>query len=333
MSRNVKIGLLGCGTVGTGFVSLVENGRERIRARHGLDLEIERILIRDPGKTREGVSRERLTTRAEDVVENGFDVLVEVIGGIDPADRLIRRALERRRPVVTANKLLLAAHGAEIFEAARISGVPVGFEASVCGGVPIIKALRSGLAGDRISAIRGVLNGTCNFILSSMEEGRSYDDALADAQKSGFAESDPSLDVDGHDALQKLMILSGLAFGAAKETCVRVSGVRDYPLHEVRRAWRKGRTTRLVAEATLEGGSLTLCVEPRELDADDPLGRLKGAQNGVVLQTDGRGELLLTGLGAGALPTASAVLTDVIEVAGVAMASHDEARREAAAYG
>ena len=192
----------------------------------------------------------------------------------------------------------------------------VGFEASVCGGVPIVRALRSGLTGDSVTAIRGVLNGTCNFILSTMEEGLSYDDALEKAQAAGFAEADPSLDVDGHDSLQKLMILSGLAFDKPLETQVSVTGVRDFSLRQIRRTWRKGKTTRLVAEARFEEGRLELCVEPRELDQGDPLGALVGAQNGVVLQTDGRGELLLTGLGAGALPTASAVLTDVIEIAG-----------------
>lgn len=317
MTRKVKIGLLGCGTVGGGFVSLVEAGRDRICARHGLDLEIERILIRDPAKSRPGVRQEVLTTRAEDVVENGFDVLVEVIGGIEPAGRLIRRAIERGRPVVTANKLLLASHGAEIFAAARRSGVAVGFEASVCGGVPIVRALRSGVAGDEVTRIRGVLNGTCNYILSAMEEGSSYEDALAAARREGFAEADPSLDVDGHDALQKLMILSGLAFGERAETRIRVAGIRDYPLRQIRRTARKGKTTRLVAEARVAGEAIELVVEPRELDRDDALGRLRGAQNGVVLETGGRGELLLTGLGAGAMPTASAVLSDVIEAMGV----------------
>lgn len=346
MTRKVKIGLLGCGTVGSGFVSLVEEGRERIRARRGLDLEIGRILIRDPGKKR-SVRQELLTTIAEDVVENGFDVLVEVIGGIEPAYRLIRRAIERGRPVVTANKLLLAVHGGEIFEGARRSCVSVGVEASVCGGVPIVRALRSIASGDSVTRVRGVVNGTCNFILSAMESGTSYGDALAAAQREGFAEADPSLDVDGHDALQKLMILAGLAFGDAvaghsdvrpsrgnaaivgdeesrtgdrtsecPATRVRVTGIRDYPLRAIRRARRKGMATRLVAEARLEGGSLELVVEPRELGPDDPLGRLTGAQNGVVLETEGRGELLLTGLGAGAMPTASAVLSDVIEVVG-----------------
>jgi homoserine dehydrogenase len=317
MSRNVKIGLLGCGTVGAGFVSLVETGRERIRARHGLDLEIDRILIQDPKKERASVVRhDLLTTEAEDVVENGLDLLVEVIGGIEPADRLIRRSIERRRPVVTANKLLLASHGPEIFAAARRAGVNVGFEASVCGGVPIIRALRSGVTGDSVTRIRGVLNGTCNFILSSMEEGLSYADALAQAQLAGFAEADPSLDVDGHDAFQKMLILSGLAFGEVADTAVSVTGIRDFPLRQVRRTLRKGRSTRLVAEACVRGGALEVEVTPRELEADDPLGRLKGAQNGVVLETEGRGSLLLTGLGAGALPTASAVLTDVIEIMG-----------------
>ncbi len=316
MSRIVKIGLLGCGTVGSGFVSLVESGRDRIRERHGLDIEIDRILIRDRAKRRAGVNPELLTTRAEDVVGNGIDVLVEVIGGIEPAGNLIRRAIERGKPVVTANKLLLAVSGAELFAKAKESGVAFGFEASVCGGVPVVKALKAGLTGDAVTRIRGVLNGTCNFILNAMEEGRTYEDALAEAQAVGFAEADPALDVDGHDSLQKLQILAGLAFGEAKETYVRVQGIRDYPFGRIRRTGRKGRTTRLVAEARFANGVLNLCVEPCALEPEDPLGRLKGAQNGVVLSTEGRGDVLLTGLGAGALPTASAVLTDVIEVAG-----------------
>jgi homoserine dehydrogenase len=212
--KRIRIGLLGCGTVGGGFVRLVARERPRILARFGVELEIARILVRDVDKPRPGVDPAILTTAALDVLDDDCDLIVEVVGGVHCAGAFVRRALARGRPVVTANKALLAAAGGELFATARSHGVDIGFEASVCGGVPVIGALRRGLAGDSIESITGILNGTSNYVLCRMSEGLTLAEAIARAQERGFAEADPSLDVSGEDAAQKLAILAQLAFDA-----------------------------------------------------------------------------------------------------------------------
>lgn len=315
MSGTIRIGLLGCGNVGGGLVTLLAERRAQIRERHGVDLEITRILVRNGGKKRSGVDPALLTTRPADVLASDPDIVVELIGGVDEAARLVTAALDARRSVVTANKALLAARGGEVLAKARERGVRVGFEASVCGGVPVIRALRAGLAGDSVESLTGILNGTCNFILTLMEEGRSFDDALARAQELGFAEADPSLDVDGHDALQKLTILSELAFGGEPAGEVMLAGIRGVTLRDVRRARREGRVIRHVASARIDDGVLRLAVRPELLAAGDPLAAVRYENNALVVRARAAGELTFLGRGAGALPTASAVLADIIEIA------------------
>ena len=310
--RRLRIGLLGCGTVGGGFVQLVDRERERLRARYGVDLAIGRILVRDIEKERPGVDRDLLTTSALDVLDADLDLIVEVIGGVHCAGTYVRRAIARRRHVVTANKALLAAAGGELFDAAARSGEAIGFEASVCGGVPVVGALRRGLAGDSIESISGVLNGTSNFVLCRMAEGLDAATAVLRAQEAGFAEADPSLDLSGNDAAQKLAILAQLAFDAPVRR-TRVSGIEDVTPRDLERARERGCVIRQVAEASRVAGGVELVVEPRSVAASHPLGRVVDEQNAIVIRGRAVGEIVLSGRGAGAMPTASAVLSDVLE--------------------
>jgi len=295
--RRLRIGLLGCGTVGGGFVQLVAAERDRIRARFGLDLDIVRILVRDLEKERAGVHRALLTTSALDVIDAGCDLVVEAIGGVHTAGTLVRRAIERGCDIVTANKALLAAAGRELFRAAAARGVTIGFEASVCGGVPVVGALRRGLAGDTIESITGILNGTCNYVLTRMERGFPFADAVVHAQERGFAEADPSLDLSGEDAAQKLRILAEVAFDAP----VRRERVRGI-----------GEQTRgkLIAEARRVAGGVELIVEPRE---DARFAHVVDEQNAVIIRGRAVGDVWLSGRGAGSMPTAAALLADVLE--------------------
>jgi homoserine dehydrogenase len=315
MSRRVRIGLLGCGNVGGGLVALLGERRTQIRERHGVDLEFSRVLVRNAERKRKGVESSLITTRNADVIASGCDIVVELIGGVDDAARFVGAALDAKRSVVTANKALLAARGGELFAKAKEQGVRVGFEASVCGGVPVIRALRVGLAGDSVESLTGILNGTCNYILTLMEEGQSFEDALRKAQELGFAEAEPSLDVDGHDALQKLTILSELAFGGIPAGAVLLAGIRDVTLRDIRRARREGRVIRHIASARVDDGVLRLSVKPELLPAGDPLAAVRYENNALVIRARAAGELTFLGRGAGALPTASAVLADIIEIA------------------
>ncbi len=323
--KTTRLGLLGCGTVGGGLVDLVERERPRIRARYGVDLEIRHILVRDLGKRRPGVDRRLLTSSAIDVIDDGCDIVVELIGGVHTAGAFVRRALGSGKDVVTANKALLAAHGDELFEIAAARGLSIGFEASVCGGIPIVRVLHRGLAGDSIESIRGIVNGTCNFVLSRMEEGLDFDAAVRAAQQRGFAEADPSLDIDGYDAAQKIRILSSLAFDAPI-THESVIGIRTVTRAEIERAHAGGCVIRLVAEAERMPGGVTLRVRPQEIDAADIFGTIRDEFNVVAIRGRATGEVILTGKGAGAQPTASAVLADVIEIAQLRRGRGVEAR-------
>ena len=314
--RRVNVGLLGCGTVGQGFVGLLQHERERIRGVTGVELRLTRILVRDLDKQRQGVDRELLTDKATDVLDGECDLVVELVGGTTCAGAYVRRALAQRRHVVTANKALLASDGSDLFALARHSGVRIGFEASVCGGIPIVRALQHGLAGDSIESISGILNGTTNYILTRMEEDEmSFDDALRLAQDRGFAEADPTLDIDGHDAGQKLRILAGLAWGTPASVKLRVAGIRDVTRAEVEAATSRSAAVRHVASARRIAGGIELRVERRELPFGHPLARVKEENNAVVIRGRAVGEMAFSGRGAGSMPTAAAVMSDVIELA------------------
>jgi homoserine dehydrogenase len=311
------IALLGCGTVGLGLVELIGRNRALIAERSGVDLEISRILVRDLAKERGGVDRSLLTDRPEEAVANGADVVVEVIGGVEPARTFVLEAIDSGRHVVTANKALLADCGPELFRRAAERNVRIGFEASVGGGIPIVRALASGLAGNRIERICGILNGTCNYILTRMaEEGLSFGAALAVARSRGFAEADPSLDIDGTDAAHKLQILASLAFGRSLgRGSVRVEGIRSIEEEDLEAAESLGFVLRHIAVARDLGETLDLRVHPALLSKDHPLAHVRHENNAVLLKGDAVGEMVFHGRGAGAAPTASAVLSDIIDLA------------------
>ena len=313
--RRLKIGLLGCGVVGGGFVRLLDLHRSQIEERAEAKLEVTRIVVRDLAKERPFVDRALLTTRGDEVVRNGVDMVVELIGGIDPARGLIREALGLRKSVVTANKRLLALHGGALFALAETHRVGLGFEASVGGAIPVVRTIQHSLAGDRIRSIRGVLNGTSNFILTRGEEGIGYDDALREAQRLGFAEADASLDVDGDDALQKITILARLAFGDRAIRIRKHSGVRAVRHADHEAAKASGKALRLVAAAAESGDRVDISVGVEAVSAESPIGRTKGVGNVVCIEADASGELVLSGAGAGSLPSAGAVLADVVEIA------------------
>ncbi len=316
-TQKLKIGLLGCGTVGRGLVELVHRNDALIRQRTGIELGITKILVRDLAKERVGVDRSLLTTNPRDVLDNGCDMVVEVIGGIEPARGFIQHSLARKKHVVTANKALLAQDGFKLMKSAETHQVCLGFEASVCGGIPIIRALRSGLVGNNIQQLSGILNGTCNYILTRMTENRmSFDAALREAQAKGFAEADPTLDVDGHDAAQKLKILTELAFNArVSGDSIPVEGIRDITLDDIEAAAELGYVIKHVAAAEVINGAVALRAAPVLLPKAHQLASVHEENNAVLVRGDAVGEMLFSGKGAGSLPTASAVLSDVVDIA------------------
>jgi homoserine dehydrogenase len=317
MARKLKIGLLGCGTVGRGLVELLGRNEALIRQRSGVELRITKILVRDLGKERQGVDRALLTSDPDRVLNNGCDLVVELVGGIEPARGFIERSLSRGKHVVTANKALLALDGFSFMKAAEAQRVRLGFEASVCGGIPIIRALRDGLVGNNIQRLSGILNGTCNYILTRMaEDGTEFDDALREAQAKGFAEADPTLDIDGHDAAQKLTILTELAFNTYVSTdAVQVEGIRDLAADDVQAARELGFVIRHVATAEFSEGTLSLGCAPVLLPLSHQLASIRDENNAVLVRGDAVGEMLFSGKGAGSLPSASAVLSDVVDIA------------------
>jgi homoserine dehydrogenase len=281
--RRINIGLLGCGTVGRGFVDLLARERERIRGRDGVDIAVRRILVRDADKPRPDINPSLFSTSAIDILDDGCDIIAD--------------------------------SGRELFATAERNRVRIGFEASVCGGIPIVRALRHGLAGDRIESISGILNGTCNYILTRMEQDDlEFDAALRLAQERGFAEADPALDIGGEDAAQKLRILGELAFGA-RHVQMRVHGICDVTHAEVEQARARRCVVRHVATARRVAGGVEMRVERRELPEFHPLAAIRDENNAVVIRGRAVGELMFQGKGAGSLPTAAAVLSDVIEIA------------------
>lgn len=305
----LNIGLIGCGNVGGGLVELVERHRERVERRTGLSPRISKVLVRDRAKARR--VDPALVTTDPDEFFGGDGVVVELIGGVEPARSYVLRALESRRNVVTANKALLAACGDEIFRRAHDSGVSVGFEASVCGAIPIVRVLGSGLIANRIESLVGIVNGTCNFVLTQMtERGLAREEAIEEARKRGLTEADPSLDLSGVDAAQKLLILTQLAFGERpSEADVHVRGIEDLDREDIASAAEFGYVIRHVVQAP------ELRVEPVFLPPSHPLAGVRDEYNAVVVRGDAAGEMIFTGKGAGPLPTAGAVLSDILDVA------------------
>jgi homoserine dehydrogenase len=313
------IALLGCGTVGGGVATLLLQQSDRLAARAGRPLVLRRIVVRDLDRPRAvEVPRELLTTDLRVVLRDpSVQVVAELAGGVDWAKQAVLSALEAGKDVVTANKALLAQHGGEVFDAARRHGRSVAFEAAVGGGVPIIAALAQNLAANQITALQGILNGTCNFILTGMTDaGRTYAEALADAQRLGYAEADPTLDVDGTDAAHKLAILAQIAFGAAVPlAAVERRGIAGIEALDIRYAGELGYVIKLLAEAFLLDGQLAMHVSPVLLRKHVPLAQVRGPYNAVLVVGDAVGDTLFYGRGAGAMPTASSVVADLIDTA------------------
>src|SRR5439155_1879749 len=312
--------LIGCGTVGGGVARLRLEHRERLAARAGRPLVLRRVVVRDRAKPRSvALPGELVTTDLRSVLTDpDVQVAVELVGGVEWARQAVFELLEAGKDVVTANKALLALHGAEVFECARRHGRAIAFEASVAGGVPIIAALAQGLAANQIVALQGILNGTCNFILTRMsEQGQSYAEALAEAQRHGYAEADPTLDVDGTDSIHKLVILAQIAFGVAvPPQALDRRGITEIQEIDIRYAGELGYTIKLLAEAWLDQQQLALHVSPVLLRHQTPLAQVRGAYNAIHVVGDAVGDTLYYGQGAGPMPTASAVVADLIDMAG-----------------
>jgi homoserine dehydrogenase len=323
--REVRIGLLGCGNVGGALVEILERDGEAIAAHLGIRLVVSRVAVRSISNARvQSIGAERLTTDAHAVVADpSVDVVVELIGGIEPARTLIAAALLAGKPVVTGNKELLANYGGELFAAAEAAGQPLLFEAAVAGAIPLIRALAVSLAGEPIVRVMGIVNGTTNFILSQMsEEHISYEEALGEAQRLGFAERDPSADVEGFDASAKAAILASIAFNAdVLAGDVYREGIDGVELSDIEFARRLGYVVKLLAVAervsqtNADEIEIAVRVHPAMVPVAHPLSGVRGPFNAVFLEGENAGELMLYGRGAGGAPTASAVLGDLIEAA------------------
>jgi homoserine dehydrogenase len=315
----VRVGVLGCGHVGSALVRLIDEHAPVVEARAGVKIEVARVAVRNLAKERDvDLPPDRFTHDAEEVVNDpSLDVVVEVIGGIEPARSLILAALGQGKPVITANKELLANFGRELFEAAEDRGVDLLFEASVCGGVPLIRPLRESLAGDRIRRIMGIVNGTTNFVLTRMSEsGASFHDALAEAQTLGYAERDPTADVEGFDAAAKAAIIASIAFGAKVVAGdVYREGISGLSAGDIESARQLGYVVKLLALAEEVDGEVAVRVHPAMVPLRHPLAAVKDSFNAVFIEAEAVGELMLYGRGAGGMPTASAVLGDLIDAA------------------
>ena len=314
----VRVGLLGLGTVGCGTIAVLSRNREEITRRAGRHIEIVQAAARDPRKPRACATDDiEIVTDAEQVVANpAIDVVVELIGGYEPARTLVLRAIEHGKHVVTANKALIALYGNEIFRAAQDRGVMVAFEAAVAGGVPVIKAIREGLAANRIEWVAGIINGTTNYILSEMRErGADFAEVLAEAQRLGYAEADPSFDIDGIDTAHKLTILAAIAFGIPLQyQSAYVEGIAQVARADVAYAGELGYRLKLLGIARRAPAGIELRVHPTLVPARRLLASVEGAMNAVVVKGDAVGPTLFYGAGAGAEPTASAVVADLVDV-------------------
>lgn len=317
--RTVGLGILGHGTVGAAFVQLVRQQADAIAARSGIRLEVAKVAVRDVSRHAGGLGAAVVGDVAEVVADPSVHLVVEVMGGIEPARGAILAALASGKPVVTANKALVAAHGAELFAAADAAGIDLLFEAAVCGGIPLIRPLRESLRGEPIRRVLGIVNGTTNYILTKMtEDGAAYGDALAGAQRLGFAEADPTADVDGHDAAAKIAIIASIAFGQSVTTAdVHVEGISRVAPADIAMARRLGYEVKLlgVAEHDRDAGSVAVRVHPAMVPRNHPLASVRDAFNAVVVDGDAAGSLMFYGRGAGGGPTASSVLGDVIDAA------------------
>jgi homoserine dehydrogenase len=316
----LRVGVAGLGTVGGGVLRLLAENAGIVAARAGREIRVTAVSARDRGRDR-GVSVAGMRWHEDPLglaADPDVDVVVELIGGSEgPAKALAAAAIASGRPLVTANKALLAVHGSALAAAAEAAGVALGFEAAVAGGIPVIKALREGLAGNRISRVAGILNGTCNYILTVMREAqKDFATVLAEAQALGYAEADPSFDIDGVDAAHKLAILAALAFGRPVDfVAVHVEGIRNVTALDIAFAEELGYRIKLLGIAKETGAGVEMRVHPAMVPKAAALAQVDGVFNAVLAEGDFSGTLFLQGRGAGAGPTASAVVADLIDIA------------------
>jgi len=317
--KTINIGLVGFGTVGTGVVKLLKGQAPLLQRRLAARLRLKRIADLDLTRPRDvEVDPKILTTDAREIIEDpAIDIVIELIGGTTAAREVSLAALRSGKHLVTANKALLATHGLELFRAAAEKRVDLGFEATVCGGIPIIRAVREGLVANRIHSIEGIVNGTCNYILTKMTElGAPFAEVLKEAQDQGYAEANPSLDIDGIDAAHKLQILASIAYGGSVDfNAIHVEGIRGIDPDDIQYAKELGYRVKLLAIAKETDGEVEVRVHPTLIPEDHLLASVGGVFNAVYIVGDATGSLMFYGRGAGQLPTASAVVSDVVEIA------------------
>lgn len=317
--KTLKVGMLGCGTVGSQVARLMVANKADLRSRAGAELELVKVAVRDTSVKREGISSNLITEDAQSVVNDpSIDLIIEVMGGISPAKELILTALKNGKSVVTANKALLAKDGAALYEAASNANVDLYYEAAVAGAIPILRPLRESLVGDQVLRIMGIVNGTTNYILTKMDEsGTAFSDALKQAQDLGFAEADPTADVEGFDAADKAAILAGLAFHSrVTDKDVYREGISKITAADVKVAKAMDMVIKLLAitELTSEG-EISVRVHPALISRNHPLASVRESFNAVFVQAKSAGEMMFYGRGAGGEPTASAVLGDLVAIA------------------
>lgn len=317
--ERIGVALLGCGTVGSEVATILRRDHSDLSARSGASLELVRVGVRDLSRSRAGIEKNLLTTDLQSIVKDpSISIVIEVMGGIEPARTLILEALSQKKSVVTANKALLAKHGAEIFAAAKEHGVDLYYEAAVGGAIPIVRPLRESIVGDSVTRVMGIVNGTTNYILTKMdEEGADYSEVLAEAQRLGYAEADPTADVEGHDAAAKIAILASLAFHTQVTIDdVWAEGISKLSKRDIEIARAIDHVIKLlaIAEVTKEG-RVSARVHPTLIPRNHPLASVRNAFNAVFVEAKSAGELMFYGRGAGGAPTASAILGDLVAIA------------------
>lgn len=314
----ISVGLLGLGTVGSGVVKIIENHQDKLMHQVGCPVKIKKILVKNIEKERDvSTTGAELTTNVDDILHDPeIDVVIEVIGGIKETKRILLEALRRKKHVVTANKDLMALHGPELLQVATDNQCDLFYEASVAGGIPILRGLVDGLASDRITKLMGIVNGTTNYILTKMsQEGSSYDDVLKEAQALGFAEADPTADVEGLDAARKMAILASLGFSMTIDLDdVKVKGISQVTEEDLDYAKQLGYTMKLIGIADIEDDKVEVSVQPTLLPESHPLSSVHNEYNAVYVYGEAVGETMFYGPGAGSLPTATAVVSDLVNV-------------------
>ena len=317
--KTLKVGMLGCGVVGSNVARLLQEDSGDFAARSGATLSLAKVAVKNATTKRENVPQSIITTDAHSIVNDpSIDIVIEVMGGIEPARELILTAIKNGKSIITANKALLALHGAELFEAADKNGVDLYYEAAVGGAIPILRPMRESIVGDHVHRVMGIVNGTTNYILTKMdEEGSAFADVLKEAQSLGFAEADPTADIEGHDAAAKAAILAGLAFHTrVTSNDVYCEGISKISARDVAVAREMDHVIKLLAIAELTSDNqVSVRVHPTLISRQHPLASVRNAFNAVFVEAESAGELMFYGRGAGGAPTASAVLGDLIAIA------------------